>query len=98
MSTKPVVHCLLCLLLERLNGSLVDATALVDEMSGGGGLAGVDMADDNYVDVEFVDHFSSENNMFVLREQKNTVLLKPVHSLDFCSGHSFEKSFPILKS
>merc|ERR1712115_440484 len=32
-------------LLELLNGTLVNTTALVDEMSGGGGLAGVDVAD-----------------------------------------------------
>jgi hypothetical protein len=31
------------LLLELLDGTLVDTTALVDEVSGGGGLAGVDL-------------------------------------------------------
>jgi hypothetical protein len=30
-----------------LNGSLVDSTAFVDEMSCGGGLAGVDVADND---------------------------------------------------
>ena len=44
MSIKPDVNYLLRLLLELLNGSLVDDSALVDKMSGGGGLAGVDMA------------------------------------------------------
>lgn len=33
------------LLLELLDGSLVDTTALVDQVSGGGGLAGIDVAD-----------------------------------------------------
>ena len=33
-------------LLELLDGTLVDTTALVDEMPSGGGLAGVDVADD----------------------------------------------------
>ena len=45
---------LLCLLLELLDGPLVDATALVDEMAGGGRLAGVDMTDDHDVDVNFI--------------------------------------------
>lgn len=34
------------LLLELLDGTLVDTTALVDEMAGGGRLAGVDVTDD----------------------------------------------------
>merc|ERR1712106_260922 len=37
---------LLGLLLELFNGSLVDTTALVDHVAGGGGLAGVHVADD----------------------------------------------------
>merc|ERR1719237_706103 len=42
---------LLGLLLELLNGPLVDSTALVDQMAGGGGLARVHVADDHDVDV-----------------------------------------------
>jgi hypothetical protein len=42
---------LLGFLLELLNGSLVDTTALVDEVTGRGGLAGVDVTDDDEVDV-----------------------------------------------
>lgn len=38
-------------LLELLDGPLIDTTALVDQMTGGGGFAGVDMADDHDVDV-----------------------------------------------
>lgn len=34
------------LLLELLNGTLVDTTALVDQVTGGGGLAGIDVSDD----------------------------------------------------
>ena len=34
------------LLLELLNGTLVDTTALVDQVSSGGGLAGIDVSDD----------------------------------------------------
>ena len=46
------------LLLELLDGSLVDASALVDQVAGGGGLAGVDMANDHDVDVDlFLPHF-----------------------------------------
>ncbi len=33
-------------LLELLNGTLVDTTALVDEMAGGGRFTGIDVADD----------------------------------------------------
>jgi len=44
-------------LLELLDGTLVNTTALVDQVSGGGRLAGVDVADDNDVDVElFLTH------------------------------------------
>ena len=42
---------LLSLLLELLDGSLVNATALVDEMTGGGRLAGVYVANDHNVDM-----------------------------------------------
>ena len=42
---------LLGLLLELLDGPLVNATALVDQMAGGGGLARVHVADDHDVDV-----------------------------------------------
>jgi hypothetical protein len=34
-------------------GSLVDTTALVDQVTSGGGLAGVDVADDDQVNVDF---------------------------------------------
>ena len=39
------------LLLELLNGSLVDTSALVNQVTSGGGLARVDVADDNNVDM-----------------------------------------------
>ena len=42
------------LLLELLDGSLVDTSALVDQMTSGGGLAGVDVADDDNVDVSLL--------------------------------------------
>merc|ERR1719466_426364 len=42
---------LLGLLLELLNGPLVNSTALVDQMTGGGGLARVHVADHHNVDV-----------------------------------------------
>ena len=45
---------LLGLLLELLDGPLVDATALVDQVAGGGRLAGVDVADDHDVDVNLL--------------------------------------------
>lgn len=45
---------LLRFFLEFLDGSLVDAAALVDEVTGGGGLARVDVADDHDVDVRLL--------------------------------------------
>ena len=48
---------LLGLLLELLDGPLVDATALVDQVAGGGRLARVDVANDHDVDVNLLlDH------------------------------------------
>jgi hypothetical protein len=49
----PLVH-LGRLLLEPLDDTLVDASKLVDEVAGGGGLAGVDMANDHNVDVNLL--------------------------------------------
>ena len=42
---------LLGLLLELLDGSLVNTSALVDQVTGGGRLATVDVADDDNVDM-----------------------------------------------
>lgn len=41
-------------LLELLDGTLVDTTALVDQVTGGGRLAGIDVADNDDVDVQLV--------------------------------------------
>ena len=41
-------------LLELLNGTLVNTTALVDQVTGGGRLAGIDVADNDDVDVSLV--------------------------------------------
>jgi hypothetical protein len=46
--------CLLTFLLELLDGTLVDTTALVDQVTSGGRLAGVDVADNDHVDVSLV--------------------------------------------
>lgn len=42
---------LISLLLELLDGSLIDTTALVDKMTGSGRLTGIDVTDDNEVNV-----------------------------------------------
>ena len=48
------------LLLEPLYGSLVDTSAVVDQVTSGGGLARVDMADNNNVNVGlFLSHIRS---------------------------------------
>lgn len=39
------------LLLELLDGTLVDSSALVDQVTGGGRLAGIDVTDDDNVNV-----------------------------------------------
>ena len=39
------------LLLELLDGSLVDTTTLVDQVTSGGGFTGIDVADNDDVDV-----------------------------------------------
>ena len=45
------MHYLLGFLFELLNGTLVDTTALVDQVTGGGRLTGVDVADNDDVNV-----------------------------------------------
>jgi len=45
---------LLGFLLELLDGTLVDTTALVDQVTGGGGLAGVDVSNHDNVDVSLL--------------------------------------------
>lgn len=40
-------------LLELLDGSLVDTSALVDQVTGGGGLSGIDVTDNDEVNVYF---------------------------------------------
>jgi len=42
------------LLLELLDGTLVNSSALVDQVSGGGGLSGIDVADDDKTDVNLL--------------------------------------------
>ena len=49
---------LLGLLFELFDDTLVDSTAFVDKMAGGGGLARVDVSDDDDVNVELLfSHF-----------------------------------------
>lgn len=54
LPSPPASPYLCSFLLKFLNGSLIDASALVDEVARGGGLARVHMADHNNVDVEFL--------------------------------------------
>lgn len=51
---------LLGFFLELLNGTLVDTTAFVDQMTGGGRLARVDVSDNDDIDVNLLfTHFCS---------------------------------------
>ena len=53
---RPLVH-LSSLLLKLLDDTLVNATKLVDQVTGGGGLAGVDMSNDHNVQMSlFLTH------------------------------------------
>ena len=55
---------LLGLLLELLDGPLVNTSALVDQMTSGGGLAGVDVSNDNDVDMNlFLAHGESSKTL-----------------------------------
>ena len=54
MMPRKICSYLLGLLLELLDGPLVDTTALVDQVAGGGRLAGVDVANDHDVDVNLL--------------------------------------------
>jgi hypothetical protein len=48
-------------LLELLDGTLVDTTALVDQVSSGGGLSRIDVADDDDVNVSLFLTYSEES-------------------------------------
>merc|ERR1719331_2738515 len=66
---------LLGLLLELLDGPLVDTSALVDQMTSGGGLAGVDVSDDNNVDMNlFLAHFQDKSYDASLVEVNQAIL------------------------
>merc|ERR1712244_185179 len=65
---------LLGFLLELLNGTLVDTTALVDQVTGGGGLAGVDVANDHNVDMDLL---LSHDAKFVLLQLESSNLQVP---------------------
>ena len=56
---------LLSFLLELLDNTFVDAAAFVDEMASGGRFSGVDMTDDDNVDVElFFTHLVVVKELF----------------------------------
>ena len=64
---------LLSLLLELLDGPLVDATALVDQMAGGGGLARVHVANDHNVDVDLLlAHGEGEVGVGLVRRRRSS--------------------------
>ena len=69
---------LLGLLLELLDDTLVDAAAFVDEMTGGGRLARVDVANDDDVDVRlfFAHFFSVFGKCFYQKEKDLSYLHK----------------------
>lgn len=69
-------------LLEFFNGSLVNTTTFVDHVTSGGGLAGVDVSNDNNVDMNlFLSHFG----LFMLfaETQKENNNQRPVGKLCF---------------
>ena len=63
---------LLGLLLELLDGPLVDTSALVDQMTSGGGLAGVDVSNDNNVNMSlFLAHFQDKSTTRFWKDSDN---------------------------
>ena len=58
---------LLRLLLEFFDGSLVDTAALVDEVAGGGRLAGVHVSDDDNVDMYLLPRHDCDGKLTELR-------------------------------
>lgn len=75
MHVRPVCHHsrggphLSCLLLKLLDGALVDSSALVDEVAGGGGLARVHVADDHNIDVDLLlPHVGSSQRAGALKQ------------------------------
>merc|ERR1719510_596516 len=66
---------LLGLLLELLDGPLVNTSALVDQMTSGGGLAGVDVSDDNNVNMSlFLAHFQDKSTTrFSCRSESSNI-------------------------
>ena len=65
---------LLGFLLELLNGSLVDAAAFVDQVTGRGRFAGVDVPDDDDVDVKLFLAHCNANRLTVAECAHNTKL------------------------
>jgi len=66
---------LLGLLLELLNDTLVDTTAFVNEMASGSGLAGIDVSNDDNIDVQlFFTHFEGGLQSYVKFKQSKTML------------------------
>jgi len=67
---------LLGFLLELLNDTLVDTTAFVNEMASGSGLAGIDVSNDDNIDVQlFFTHFEGGLQSYVKFKQSKTMLL-----------------------
>merc|ERR1719285_1021358 len=67
---------LLGLLLKLLNDTLVDTTAFVNEMASGSGLAGIDVSNDDNIDVQlFFTHFEGGLQSYVKFKQSKTMLL-----------------------
>jgi len=67
---------LLGLLLKLFNDTLVDTTAFVNEMASGSGLAGIDVSNDDNIDVQlFFTHFEGGLQSYVKFKQSKTMLL-----------------------
>lgn len=91
---------LLSLLLELLDGSLVDATALVDQVAGGGRFTRVDVSNDDDVDVGlFLGHLDGLGIVGVRRGSKSeTLQLKHTERNLFVNQPSFSyKTLPLKK-
>jgi hypothetical protein len=73
------------LLLELLDGTLVNTTTLVDHVTSGGGLAGIDMADNDDVDV--VTLFLTVLKSVSVLKRSDSIVTYPMMTVGtFCSS------------
>ena len=86
-------------LLKLLDGPLVDTTALVNQMTSGGGLARVDVADDDDVDMDlFLSHLGLEKDVRHNSERNPDEFYNGIAVNDFSSNHFLKQFIDLVLS